>query len=174
MVWKRERPTRTDGATELMASEIRPVWFENQLWFPFPCRKKKKHPIDPLRPCLRKHATKNSPACLSRQTGQHAEKNPGEASSKEKTRSLSSPSASKHHPHTSQPSRRNTAAHKHSSLTKDVLIGLLLQGRRHRTMPQTTTSDADSSVSLASFTITSSQRRLSTPCTWERSASTAM
>ena len=32
----------------------------------------------------------------------------------------------KQYPYTSQPLRQNTAAHKHSSSTKDVLIGLLL------------------------------------------------
>ena len=56
------------------------------------------------------------------------QKNPEEASSRGKNtaRLFSACERKKHHPHTSQPLRRNTAAPKHSSPTKDVLIGLLL------------------------------------------------
>ena len=44
----------------------------------------------------------------------------------EKTAGLLSVDEKKQYPLTSKPLRRNTAAHKHSSPTKDALIGLLL------------------------------------------------
>ena len=49
--------------------------------------------------------------------------------------------------------------------TREHFSPHLVEGRRHRNTPQKTTSDADRSVSQASFTIAeSSQRCLSTPC----------
>ena len=102
----------------------------------------------------RGHATKNSPACLPSLTGQHAEKNLRKPPRREKTPERLF-SACEQTPSTHEPTvQTKHRGRKHSSPTKDVLIGLLLKERRHRTMPKTTTSDADSSVSLASFTIT--------------------